>query len=772
MRDTKLQDRTILVKFIRSKVGLEDKLVESLSKENPNSVYFKVLGRFDILEVSKINSLRDSLRLYSDQRILEMSSFPCKCWKANVKNFWEKLNDSVAPTITLAKLQEPLFLRRGFQGVQKVSEYLSKGDGVDIFSFSGFGYYEIFLFNISNSFEKIFSYIETIRSLTIKDIIPSFSKADGEKALLTNTTTVPLISYKNIIVPKQWQKLEGKVNPIITLKCAPGHEDFIKNKWLNSWNNLLGAEDLICLFENPIPLSNFIKDLITFRKNAIESLMLFNTSTSLFQNFGEKSKSKDGNDNSELKDPPGFDKPPYSLFETLKGLDKLPNSKHFVISELINIVSLLNTYIGNRLLKFAYSDILYSIKYLKWSLYDYQQALTNKNYAVSAEREDDLLCYAESVRSAIAQHFPHEDPGASTSIANIQSFDCSLSMIIKAISVIPEQLFKLISKSPPPPKLAEFRSPHNLEDPRHQSYTNFNLPWKGFLLLRLSENYQIVDQSERLCVPFRDIFNVLNWITLSHEISHAYYVRIDYENLEADYLNEWRELVRSKKPELFHEFDSRRADSNYEFFAHWFDYRHFFNGDLNFYLWSIWRTWVEIPRPYQFREEYWLRSIFVKVSNNWNTLQTAFETIYKSGLNQEERSKQYVDIFARQFTEIDQFIKLKFPYHYDDLKLSEQEQSELFEKALMFKDLVRKFEEDYVNNDLIISVQKPSSNLERDIDRIFEGKTLKTKIENPFLLLKEILKRVYEGAELSDLASLALIYSLRQASRHFRRPSK
>lgn len=759
-------DRAFLIKFILSMVGSEEDLVAQLENENPKAVYFKVLGKYDILEISKLNALHEAIRLNSDPRILEINCFPCFCWHGRLQDFWENVASSISPTITLIKLQEPVLRNRGLYGVDGVAKYLcSLNDS--LFALSGMGYYEIILMHPSDNFENIFSFIEEIRKLRIVDVFPLFAKRDREKALFANTITIPLISYHTVIKSQNWQKLKGNVTPVITIKCAPGHEDFIPKQWSNSWKNLLGVEDLICLFGEPTPSSTFIKDLMVFRKNAGKSLSVFDTKTQLFHSRPTKPSTA-----GQIA-PPEIEKPPFWLFEKLKTMEQTIGVKQFIISEIINIVSLINTYIGKRALKFTYSDILYSIKYLNWLISEYEKAGTHKNLANIARLEDYLLCYADSVRSAITQHFPGEDYGDSPSLGTRQSYDCSLSIIIRAISVIPEQLFRIIANASPPAKLAKFRNSHSSNEGLTMSLSDFMTPWKGFIFLTLSENYQLLDQGERFCIPYKDIFCPLNWLTLSHEIAHAYYVRIDFEFIEKDYIDNWKEVVDKTHPELMSDYISNRLDSYFEFFAHWFDYRHFFNRDFNFYLWSIWRTWLDIPRVYQFKQEYWLRSLFVKLCHSWMNLKPEFERVYHGSTNKLDREAGYIKLFERPLNEVIDFIQCRFPNRYKSIALLEVEKKEVLEKMLLFFDLCRKFEEKYVILDIINVVEKPYSKLERDIELILAGKVVKSRIENPFLLLREMLRRYYKENQLGDLpdhATVAFIYSFWQISRHFRRP--
>ena len=62
--------------------------------------------------------------------------------------------------------------------------------------------------------------------------------------------------------------------------------------------------------------------------------------------------------------------------------------------------------------------------------------------------------------------------------------------------------------------------------------------------------------------------------------------------------------------------------------------------------------------------------------------------------------------------------------------------------------------------------------LEKDIYSIISGRLVTTHIDNPFLLLREILREYYDGErieKLSENATLAFLFSCWNASRGYKR---
>lgn len=55
-----------------------------------------------------------------------------------------------------------------------------------------------------------------------------------------------------------------------------------------------------------------------------------------------------------------------------------------------------------------------------------------------------------------------------------------------------------------------------------------------------------------------------------------------------------------------------------EWYAHWFDFRHFYASDFNFFTWSIWSSWLRLPLVQNNIAEYFHRSLAIYVADNLN----------------------------------------------------------------------------------------------------------------------------------------------------------
>ena len=231
---------------------------------------------------------------------------------------------------------------------------------------------------------------------------------------------------------------------------------------------------------------------------------------------------------------------------------------------------------------------------------------------------------------------------------------------------------------------------------------NFLFRGSDFCFFDLKEGYRIDQQGELITAPYRDIFSFSRWITLSHEVAHGYYARIDFEQLEAEYL-EKADLVSSSQDDLKgitgHQ-DWWVKDSIFEFFAHWFDYKHFFNGEFEFYLWSIWRTYLDIPRVHRHKLDYWTRCLFIRLCHEWKKLDHELKNIYVNARDREDRTERVTLLFAKEFPFVYDFVEKRFSDRFAPIQLTETEKREIVNMVLPYYDLCRLFEDKYVNQQI------------------------------------------------------------------------
>lgn len=761
-----------LIKLIRTRVGEERKLVKDLKIDKPSSFFFKMLGSFDILEIAPLSRLQEAVPFNTDERILSINSFLAySVEKKSAKSLVRFFNEAINPAVVIAKLHESLFIKRGLKGLTQVASILAdsleKGAEGKILPFVSLGNHEIILWVQLEDLSKVFSYVEKIRGLKIEEVIPSFDKQNKKKSVIVNTTTIPLISYQNVIEPLKLNLLKGKVSPIVKIKCAPSHEKQLASLLPPKSFDVLGTTDLLCLWSKPITLKALVKFILTFRDDAPRNSVL-NTNITLHSQVPLTKKI--ASSPTELSGPTTP-----AIFSRLGLLEKVNGINQFLICEISNIVSLINTQIGNRAFDQGSYEIVYSLlKYLNGLLVAYKESLDKKDRVHINRLENRLMAYANYIRISVNQQFSNKGYSDYSESGVIPSLASSLFRITKAISLIPEQLFGLISKSSIPEKLL-----NKSEKDRDLQYTReeYSLPWIGFLFLDLSEGYRIIDEGEIISVPYRDVFDFLNWITLSHEVAHGYYVRIEFPILEDEYFKKILPAVSSKiENETRSNFIFYVNDSTFELFANWFDFRHFFNGDLEFYLWSIWRTYIKIPRVHTFKLDYWGRSLFVALCAEWGEVNQKMGEIYHKPYSDIEYMQNVQNLFMEKFLVLYNKIKSRFKNEFYTISLNDHEMTFVCNIAYRNIYLCKILEEKYINSDLISSVNRRYKNLDRDINYITSGRIITSEIKNPFLLLREVLRYYYNekrfDGQVDDHITTAFIFSFWETSRKYRRKVK
>ncbi len=737
--------------------------------ENPRSEYFKILGAHDVLELAKIDNLHEAIRVNSDIRILSIHSFPCFCFNNRAELFSRVIGRAISPSLILIKLQDFIFNRLGLEGLATVANRLCSF-GRNVHPLISMGYYEILIWFQSSNLKGVFSFINQVRRLTVSDLFPKVPVKSRSQSLILASITIPLVSYKNIIEPEppRWQALKGRIAPIVNIKCTPGYEEQIAaelvTKLAAETHLILGADDLVCFWSQPIELGTFVKTLMEFREFLTEHTV-HDTVTRIYHvpRVEPDATKKKGN-------PPS--PKPLGILEQIGNLGRNKGTNQFIIGELINLISLVNTHIGNFTIGESCYEIHFSIlTYLNALIDEYEAAVNEDDRARVSRAELMLLLYSSCLRSSVTQQFSSRGYSEYSDAGSHPTFAGSLVRIIKAMSLIPEQLFRVLSQSAVPEELHKRVQCGPADNMLISSFAQYSKPWMGFLFLDLAEGYRIIHQGEMIAVPYKDIFSFLNWITLTHEVAHGYYARIDFEGLEEKYLDQVLPSVDSLEGEKPSIFRTNRRITVSEWFAHWFDYRHFFNGDLHFYLWSIWRTYLEIPRVYRFKFDYWARSLFIWCCYRWPDLVPKIKDISRSFPNNVERMDQFAPFFLEELEALCAFLETKFKGNFNGISLSNEEKIEVFGMFYPHVDLLWLFEEKYVSEDIIKSINAGYPLLDRHISVIREGKIATGKIENPFLLLKEILRSYYLNdwqAPSIDVA-VAFIFSLWEASRNYKR---
>ncbi|WP_027178877.1 hypothetical protein [Maridesulfovibrio bastinii] len=756
-----------LFKFIRTKVGDERELAKDFSEESSWS--YKSFGNSDLLQISYMNKLSESLIVNTDTRILNTRVLLCFSLDKNLEEVNRACQDSISPAVVLLKLDERFFNDHGLNSLKQISDHLRSLDNNSnrVKIFLSIGYYELIIFYDSSNLEDIFKFLKKIRKTTVADCgFPKSARIEfpSKRNLFSQTRTIPLISYKNVISIENWKRLKGYIRPIVSIKSSPGVEQFVAKSFGKTCQIMFGDNDIIGVWDTPTKLEAFTKQIILFRETAAKRGVFDTITTIIDLNCIE---------NTSTTSTYSYDEPETFILENLLGALKQTTNvgpDRILLAEIVNLISHINAHLGN----FTLTEQLYELpsslaSYLPGLYRAYLEALETGNLLATAANEQDIYLFTSQLKKAMHQQISSTTYNASHPAVTNATFSASLGHIIKAMSIIPEHLFSLISRTPPPERLIEYTNKTDEDSPGIISLIEeFGMAWRGFLVLDTEDNYRINCDAEIITFPMRDVFSVLNWVVASHEVSHGYYNRISFEDIDKDYLKKVREAVKDKK------FPVNYPDTVFEYFAHWFDFKHFYNGDIELYLWSIWRTYQSLSRVYESPTEYWGRSLFVTIAAKWDKVKPVLERWNSELLDKETQAQKIQEYFVEILEEIHTKHIENYPEGYE-FHLNSDEKNEVAMIVSHFRVWIPIFEDNYINTELIDMINTKYDRFDADIEGILKGHITEEPIENPYLILRTLLLKYYKTKPekrkelINNEVTAALIVSFWNSSRIFYR---
>lgn len=395
-----------IVKMILAQVGTEQGLHKNLAKKDHNTLSFKVLGDYDILVFSKLSKIHDASEVCTEPHILGIKTFPCFYWESNDQQFWNDILSSPAPSILFLKINEIILDQLGVDGLFKILNFLGRDIKIGrskhrVYPLSGLGYYEIILWYPADNFVTIFSLLRKLRHWRISTIFPDFDKNYKDEGLFTDTNTLPLISYDKVISTKKWNLLKGNIKPITKIKCAPINEIYVANSFGVGADvkDILGNDDLVFIWNKPIPLWKFVEHLVNFRKKWEEHPILRDTSTELlsFRDIPTSFKEVP----LERAEEQGY------ISENLHELASISGINHYVINEITHIVSMMNIHRSHCISPSIFSDVIHSaMTSLNLFLEEYIRCLKHEQLEDKIEVEMEILEFTTCTRMALSQRFP------------------------------------------------------------------------------------------------------------------------------------------------------------------------------------------------------------------------------------------------------------------------------------------------------------------------------------------------------------------------------
>jgi hypothetical protein len=576
--------------FLRTKVGKEFELVERmLEAGGAKTAFFGTYGYFDLLAIRCLSDLAAPSLVPLDRDVIE--SAPFRFFgiddARSPQDFLDEINGWHAGIAVFAKINPIHFQKSPVQFRFEAASFLrAKLPGAHVFF--GLGFSELLALVGGDDLPELLSRVTGLRNPTVE----SSDGAPGNEPLLVRTTTYPLVSYANVHLSEQYGKLKGKVHPIVTISCDPRVETrIVASLPPNMYSrNSFGESDLVLYWKSSqegIAFSEFAEYLTKIRKETLSDGLVAKTTTYLetqrvTPTSAPTSEIRQG-DSGYLLDK--------ELFDVLNQIK--PDALKASVADL---VLRLSACLGDQNLEADYRDMARTFEFIE----------TN---AIAAAGNDELEAKiaglaltdaADLARSAINQRYAGLETHPETLAHSQSPLLCDIRTIVLASSCLPGFLLE------------------NLD-------ANKRLPeiWAGYVLFGHFATPQLFPQNI-LAIPSTSIYRPIEqWWRITHEVAHAVFTLLtERRPLLAKHLERMGEIYGDDMAEI----------AVGEFFAHWFDWKYVFQGDVRFLLRHTWRVWLPLPIVLQRKAQYLLRAFTLLLYDRINRLVGEWKRSYDDGL--------------------------------------------------------------------------------------------------------------------------------------------
>jgi len=425
--------------------------------------------------------------------------------------------------------------------------------------YGGFGSSELYALVSTDTLSDIWKFLSYAREVRLENCFPKIAKKYADLSIFTQTRTIPLISYKSIsfqddgIIPVKG--IHGDTNATINVQCPAGFDANV-NKYFPPQSGYaitytLGTTDLKISTRKPIKTSDLIENILNFRHIFAKNFNVpICTETNIENPLKLNSLGKRLFDARE-------DTIQTTIPESLeKNNALLANSINRYLTRLNAIKRDKSTGL------FLNNTISYSI-YVRQMLEEYEEADTENNIHALYNIEGILWEALNAAEAGLDQRLESSFFSNNNIMLPLPFGDGLISLLL-AFETIADFVFSTWGRNHP-----EYSGDKN---------------WNGFSVISGSYGFKL-GYGETFFLPLEATFKPLapegSWMVLTHEISHALFIRLNV----AEILKEEFEDIRIR---YFNGFDLQNTigadadfeDQVFEIFAHWYDYFHFSKGAL------------------------------------------------------------------------------------------------------------------------------------------------------------------------------------------------
>ena len=731
--------------FLQVDVGSETAVVEQLKNSGHTSI-FKVFGRYDILSLFDIQDFEDE-KIYSScdgvriTRALTAYSFITKIYTSPDIYQWSR-DASVIGFVSL-ELDKWLYSPESPSGsvltaitilIDKLNNIASENN-LDIAIYGGYGRAELYAIVKTSMLDDIWFFTGECRNLICANCFDKYDKDDANLPVFVRTRTTPCISYNNIkyeVKDVAVTSVEGECTGSIIVNCPSGFENYIPEYFPKdkkySYAGLMGDDDGAIFTNGKKSTKEFLEDILNFRFKWGE---LHNAPIITRTYLQDINIIKNEQTTRKINDVQSY-KVNYKILQInippilQKNNPKLSNRiKTFLYN--------LNSCSGNRSYQAVVLCIENYIDYIQQQI-DVYRDLSGLNQHIA---ESKLLEAIETAENGLAQRIDSSFEASYLDHKIPLPFGDGIFSSLVAIEQLINHIFEVWSSCNPDYK---GRAKAN-GFPTFNDATGFGVRWGETINLPLVAIYDPCDSKG-------------NWNTLTHEISHAIYTRLNFLNVHEDKLKEIHKS-KFKNRSINMNYDDVYEDQVFELFAHWYDYYHFYDCNINEYIRQVWLSWLQIPIVHVNFSEYFFRSMFVYFSDN-------IEKIYSCPM-QKNSSEKIRDVLQSLWDEHIKCIKdqvVNFPAVYLEEKILPVKKN-IITLFYAYIDILKLFEK-YKNDDFRIKINEKYDEFELHRDNVINGQLILSGVVNPYVIVKEIISNKLDNGDLRT--ATAMIMTLKNST--------
>lgn len=719
--ETRIANWGVELAFLRTRVGAEFEVANALESNHSNASCrcFGTYGYFDLAAVRCFDHLNTPYLVLLHHDIAESAPFRFFADQNNPpkEKFEQDLASWPGAILVLAKIHAAV-ARRSNGSARWIAADLVRKRFPEAHVLFGFGYSELLLVAGGDDLAVLLGAISELRQLRDPE--------NTSQPLFFKTTTFPLLSYAQIHKTKSYERLKGKVLPVITASCEAAVERHVAAKLQGQGMfvcNVYGKSDLLIGWKEPISIAELANFLTVFRQKWGAAGTLSKTSTYLESQLQVLPGGPTDPVSSSIQHPsaaasvslPGLmtKEEENRLFKKLQTVE--PHSLRASLSDLtLRLVACLNDpQIGEH-----YLDMANTFAFLPGLIDGLTKVAAADVARYTAEAVADLA------RAAINQRYAGLELHPETLAHSHVPLLCDIRTIVAAATCTPHFIFD------------------NLLPDRRASET-----WTGFVIFGGTSAPQYLHQ-DILALPPASLFRPIEeWWKITHEAAHGAFraLRV-YDKLPEKHRTYVEEGVRESGWDSYFLID--------ELFANWFDWNYIFNRDTEFFLQQVWTSWVRVPRVQKSKSQYLARSFAVFICPRLPEFIELFQSRWR------ERGLPWLNERWEEFVAMLGAVP-EMPVYFQTLT-SEEKQATL--NLVFYTSHILNFFENGFEK--ACDIEKLHSRLNPEYPEVHEhirllqeGKVIGGPIKNPCRLHVELLKSLHQQPP-SLAMEIAFLFSL------------